>query len=140
MGVHVAIGWKSVEAHQLTLFVRHIKIWVSRLFDHPRPLLAAIGRVVASHFGCLADSWAEGTRSDDAGRAVAAYVARRRFGYGVREVAGALGYRSHGGVHDALLRVEGAPCLSASVERIYKKIVNDKVRSDPSFPLVSPRS
>ena len=91
----------------------------------PRPSLAAIVGAVASHFGCSVDSWAEGTRSDDASRAVAAYVARRRFGYGVREVAEALGYRSHGGVHNALLRVEGAPGLSASVKRICKRLVND---------------
>jgi REP element-mobilizing transposase RayT len=91
----------------------------------PRPSLEAICGVVASQFGRAADSWAEGTRSDDASRAVAAYLARRRFGYSAREVAEALGYRSHGSVRNALLRVEDAKSLSGMVETLHRRLAND---------------
>ncbi len=71
-----------------------------------RPPLAKIAGVTAKHFGSDPASWTIGRRCDDAGRTVAAYLARRRFGYSAAEVAHALGYRSHGSVRNALLRVE----------------------------------
>ena len=43
---------------------------------------------------------------DDASRAVAAYLARRRFGHGAGKVAEALGYRSTGSMTRAVARVE----------------------------------
>jgi hypothetical protein len=52
----------------------------------PRPSLGAICAAVASHFGRAAESWAKGSRSDDASRAMAAYLARRRFGHTWRRV------------------------------------------------------
>jgi len=90
-----------------------------------RPSLGAICGAVASHFGRAAESWAEGTRSDDASRAVAAYLARRHFGYSARDVAAALGYRSHGSVRNALARVEGAAALSGAVQALYRRLAND---------------
>jgi chromosomal replication initiation ATPase DnaA len=45
---------------------------------------------------------------DDASRSVAAWLARRRFGYKTRDIAEALGYRSHGGVVTAIGRIEAA--------------------------------
>ena len=59
-----------------------------------RPPLEAIIGVVGEHFlglglGFRQDTtrWSPGRRSDDASRAVAAYLARRRFGYPATEVA-----------------------------------------------------
>jgi len=46
-----------------------------------RPSLERIAATVAEHFGQDAAAWAPGTRSDDAARAVAAYLTRRKFGY-----------------------------------------------------------
>jgi len=50
--------------------------------------------------------WTPGRRADDGSRAVAAYPARRRYGYVVTEIAAALGYASHGGVVTAIRRIE----------------------------------
>jgi hypothetical protein len=91
----------------------------------PRPPLATIAAVVAGHFGRDPHDWAEGMRSDDASRVVAAYLARRRFGYSAREVADALGYRSHGSVRNALLRVEAMPHRSSPIDLLYGRLSND---------------
>ena len=72
-----------------------------------RPALDRIVAVVAEHFGC-AGGWPPGTRSDALGRAAAAYLARRRFGYPMVAIARALGYKGHGGVRTAVARVETA--------------------------------
>ncbi len=45
---------------------------------------------------------------DDASRSIAAYLARRRFGYRATEVALALGYRSPSSVTRAVGRVESS--------------------------------
>ena len=47
-----------------------------------RPALDRIVSAVAEHYGCAADEWSSGRRSDGIARAVAAYLARRRFGCG----------------------------------------------------------
>ena len=41
-----------------------------------------------------------------AARAVAAYLARRHFRHPAREVSAAMGYGTHGGVHNAVRRVD----------------------------------
>jgi REP element-mobilizing transposase RayT len=71
-----------------------------------RPPLQQIAETVAAHFGHDLGEWQPGRRVDDASRAVAAYLARRRFGHPAAAVAAALGFGSHGGVHNALKRVE----------------------------------
>ena len=63
---------------------------------------------MARDFGCHAADWSRGTRYDDASRAVAAYLARRRFGYRASIVAAALGYRGPSGVSHAIKRIEHA--------------------------------
>lgn len=78
-----------------------------------RPPLEAIIGVVGEHFlglgfGQDTTRWSPGRRSDDASRAVAAYLARRRFGYPATEVAQALGYRSVSSVTRAVARVESS--------------------------------
>ncbi|MBN1590064.1 MAG: transposase [Pirellulales bacterium] len=89
----------------------------------PRPSLAIIAEAVAAHFGDDASRWQPGRRVDDASRAVAAYLARRRFGYSASDVAQSLGYKSHGGVHNALTRIEtGSTTLKNTVEKIANRI------------------
>jgi hypothetical protein len=56
----------------------------------PRPAMARIVGEVSTHFGHDPDQWRQGRRVDDASRALAAYLARRRFGYSAREVAAAM--------------------------------------------------
>jgi len=91
-----------------------------------RPALKEIAAAVAAHFGHDAAQWQPGTRSDDASRAVAAFLARRRFGYSASEVAEALGYRSHGSVRNALARIEaGEGRLCSTVDAIYRKLTSD---------------
>lgn len=91
-----------------------------------RPLLPTIARVVAQHFGTEADNWQPESRHDDASRAVAAYLARRQFGYSAKETASALGYRSHGSVRNAILRVErGNNRLQRDVRKLKVALTND---------------
>ncbi len=84
-----------------------------------RPALPQILEAVARQFGHDAPPWVPGTRSDDAGRAVAAYLARRRFGYPAKAVANALGYRDAGGVTHAIKRIDAA---GANLRRTIAKI------------------
>jgi hypothetical protein len=74
----------------------------------PRPTLSSIMEAVAREFKVDPTTWAPGRRNDDASRAVAAWLARRRFGYKTRDIAEALGYRSHGGVVTAIGRIDAA--------------------------------
>jgi hypothetical protein len=90
----------------------------------PRPALETIKTEVAAEFGVDAGSWVPGRRSDAAGRAVAAYLARRRFGYSAVAVADAMGYRDHGGVGQAVRRVEhGTAQLQQTVRRLEKRLL-----------------
>jgi REP element-mobilizing transposase RayT len=91
-----------------------------------RPSLRRIATAVAGHFDRDVASWSAGTRSDDASRAVAAYLARRRFGYRAAEVADWLGYSGHGSVRNALARVEsGGKDLLDVVEKLGRDLAND---------------
>jgi len=89
-----------------------------------RPTIGAIVAAVAEQFQVDPADWARGRRSNDAGRAVAAYLARRRFGYPARAVAAALGYRDHGGVGGAVRRVErGTTQLQQTARRLEGKLL-----------------
>lgn len=81
--------------------------------------MARIVSEVATHFGHDPDQWRSGRRVEDARRALAAYLARRRFGYSAREVAGALGYRGHEEVASAVSRIESA---DADIQRTADKL------------------
>ena len=87
-----------------------------------RPSLAAIVSATASLFGMSASDLTSRQRADDASRAVAAHLARARYGYGPREVAAALGYRSHGGVVAALQRYDAS---RSRLDRIARDVVKD---------------
>ena len=88
-----------------------------------RPSLDEIVRVVGKHFGQDPALWLPGRRSDDASRAVAAYLARRSFGYPAGEVAEALGYRSVSSITRAVARVEsGSQRLRRTVARLERDL------------------
>jgi putative transposase len=92
----------------------------------PRPSLERIVMTVAGAFGADSSRWSAGTRTDDASRAVAAFLARRRYGYRAAEVAKVLGYTSHGGVAMAVKRIESAgPALRRRVQQLEKNLTND---------------
>lgn len=78
-----------------------------------RPSLEKIIEVVAKHFECDPASWVSGTRHDSNGRAVVAYLAREVFSYAAKEVAAAIGYKSHGSIRGAVLRVRSKNSVSA---------------------------
>ena len=88
-----------------------------------RPPLEEIVRVVGEHFGQDTTCWSPGRRSDDASRAVAAYLARRRFGYPAGTVAAALGYRSASSIPRAVARVEsGNQRLQRTVAKLERSL------------------
>ena len=88
-----------------------------------RPSLETIIAVVSEQFGHDASDWVPGKRSDDASRAVAAYLARCSFGYPATDVAHALGYRSHGSVGNAIARIEsGSEKLKRTVARLRRRL------------------
>ena len=67
-----------------------------------------------------------GSRSDEAGRAVAAYIGRRIFGYPAIQVAGVLGYRSTSSVNRAVARVDrGNAALKRTTAKLIKAIELD---------------
>ena len=64
-----------------------------------------------------------GVVANDAGRAVAAYLARRRFGHRASAVADALGYGSGSAVSHAIRRIDNGPAeLRRTAERIAKAL------------------
>ena len=91
-----------------------------------RPAMQSIVQEVARHFGHDPTDWRRGRRVDDASRAMAAYLAKRRFGYSSKQVAEALGYKGHGGVADAVARIESAgPATQKTTEKLAQKLTND---------------
>ena len=88
-----------------------------------RPSLEAIAAAVAEHFGQDAAVWSPGTRCDDASRAVAAYLGRRRFGYPAARVAAVLGYGSPSAVSHAVRRAENnTGTLRKSIDQISRAL------------------
>ena len=88
-----------------------------------RPSLEQIVEAVAEQFGQEASAWSPGRRSDDASRAVAAYLARRRFGYAAVTVAAALGYRSSSSITRAVARIEaGNQHLQRTVAEVERRL------------------
>ncbi len=92
-----------------------------------RPTLEQIVTVVGERFGQDGSAWLPGKRADDAGRAVAAYLARRQFGYSAGAVARALGYRDHSGVSRAVARVEAAGAsLRTTITDLARTLGSDR--------------
>ena len=74
-------------------------------------------------WGSSTTLWSRGRRSDDASRAVAAYLARRRFGYPAGTVAEALGYRNASSIPRAVARVEsGKQRLQRTVAELERSL------------------
>ena len=91
----------------------------------PRPSMERIIAVVAEQFGCPQSRWRPGSRNNDASRAVAAYLARRKYGYPATAVAGALGYRRHSSVGTAVRRIEASgEELKKTLAALERKLVN----------------
>jgi len=87
----------------------------------PRPELARIVEAAANHFGHDPAEWRRGRRVDNASRAMAAYLARRCFGYSAGQVAAALGYRSHSSVSNAIARIEAAgPAIKRTADQLAR--------------------
>jgi hypothetical protein len=90
-----------------------------------RPALDRIVAVVAEHFGCAPEEWSSGRRSDAIGRSAAAYLARRRFGYSMVEIAETLGDSGHSGVGTAVARVEAAGrSIHETLATLEKRLAN----------------
>lgn len=91
----------------------------------PRPELQRILEVVGDTMEEDRMDWRPGRRSDSAGRAVVALLARRRYGYSATEVAAALGYKSPSSVSRALQRIEPpTPQLARTIQRIERTLAN----------------
>ena len=91
-----------------------------------RPSLERIREVVTEEFGIDGTDWANGRRSDNISRAVAAYLARRCFGYRSKDVAPALGYSSASGVSQAIGRVKAAGSRwRRKVQDLARRVSND---------------
>jgi hypothetical protein len=89
------------------------------------PSLERISATVAAHFDCALGEWSSGRRSDAIDRAVAAYLARQRFGYSMVDIAEILGYRGHSSVRTALIRVEAAASsVQKSLATLEKQLAN----------------
>ena len=81
--------------------------------------------VVSGRFGCESAEWASGRRSDAMGRAAAAYLARRRYGYSSAEIAKVFGYRGHSSVGAAVERVAAAGReVNATLAKLQKELTN----------------
>jgi len=89
-----------------------------------RPPLDRTIEVVAKEFGQRRrDLCRPGTRCDDPARAMAAYLARQRFGYPATEAAAALGYRGNGSATRALKRIAGGPrALQVIARRLEQRL------------------
>ena len=88
-----------------------------------RPSLERVAEVVAAEFGCEDGAWSENRRSDNASRAMAAYLARRVYGYPCSDVAASLGDRSHGSIAHAVASVErGNDDLQETARRIQSQL------------------
>lgn len=86
------------------------------------PAVERIIELVAAHFHEDASRWQGGRRNDLPGRAVAAYLARRRFGHSATRTATALGYADASGVTQAIRRVEvDLGGLNRTLERLERQ-------------------
>ena len=88
-----------------------------------RPTISQILAAVADGFGYDEAPWTTVSRSEDAVRAVAAYLLRVRFGYSAKSVAGTLNYRDSSSVSHAIKRIEaGTNKLRTTINCIEKKL------------------
>lgn len=92
-----------------------------------KPSLTKIIHTVGAVFGESTKSWQNGRRVDNASRAMAAYIARKEYGYSALAVSKGLGYRSHSGVAEAIRRVERSKRHLLKQElKIKRQLANDK--------------
>jgi len=113
-------------------FVSKVRAMVAGRGRHPEvPQLGRLGRApdlealverVAGKLKADRASWRPGRRTDDASRALCAYVVRKASGARVGELAAALGYRSPSAVSVACRRAEAA-MRSGKVRRQMEELV-----------------
>ncbi len=88
-----------------------------------KPSLERIVSLVSEAFAGSDVTWARGRRSDDAGRAMTAYLARRHFGYPAKLIAQVLGYTHSSSVSHAVRRIEsGTAQLKTTARRLGRKL------------------
>jgi len=93
-----------------------------------RPTLAEIIYAVASALQADTTQWAPGRKIRDNSRALAAFIARRKFGYATTAVAKTLGYATPGGVTSSVRRIELALDQHRSaIAQIARRLPDDKV-------------
>jgi putative transposase len=98
---------------------------LGRLRD--RPSLKKIIHAVAIELQADTRLWAHGRRVRDNSRALAAFIARRRFGYSTTAVAHALGFANTSGVTSSIRRIELAmPGVNAVLTKIERGIAGNK--------------
>ena len=117
-------------------FVEKIKRYVENRREDPatpalrrlrdRPSLAKIIDAASGHWGIDASQWTPGRRSDHIARAVAAYLARIRFGHPATRIADALGFSHPSSVNQAVKRIQSdlnrlSPLLKKIEKRCTKK-------------------
>ncbi len=91
-----------------------------------RPSLETIADRTANVFGVDAAKWRPGTPVDNASRAVAAYLARREYGYPAVDIAKYLGYSRSSSVAQAVARVTSSlGHLQRKLNRITRDLSND---------------
>ena len=89
-----------------------------------RPPLDEIVAAVAGHFQVDASGWVPGRRCNDAARGVAAYLARRRFGYTATEAAAALSYCDHSSTGRAVRRIENdTQSLQTTANKLERELL-----------------
>ena len=117
-------------------FVERIQVLLAEQSEDPArpelrqwrrvPPLARIIQATADEFGEDAVTWKRGRRDDSVVRAVAAWLARTRFGYPAGEVARALGYAAGSSVTQAIRRVERQPDrVAEGVRQLERTLAND---------------
>ena len=90
------------------------------------PPLAWIIEHTAGQFGEDPAGWARGRRTDSIARAVAAWLARGRFGYPAGQTAKALGYGGPSSVAQAVRRVEAQrDTLARCLQQLVRDLAND---------------
>jgi REP element-mobilizing transposase RayT len=88
-----------------------------------RPSLEAITEATVVALECDPATWTTGRRDDALGRALAAWIARRRFGYRMREVATWLGYAGTSGASEAVGSIDRRlPDLEADLRKIERQL------------------
>jgi putative transposase len=88
-----------------------------------RPSIEDVAAAVLGRLNSGSEQWATGRRSDSGGRALAAYLCRRRYGYSCTEIAAALGFVSVSSVSHSVRHVEAnMPSSRRALQAILQQL------------------